>query len=84
MKTNKKRQTLHAALLAACALTAVAFPVNNAFASVRFDGDTLYLNPYWSLNTEGKAVEHDMLYGNGTYILTLRQAIRKSFRSLRI
>ena len=66
MKTNKKRQTLHAALLAACALTAVAFPVNNAFASVRFDGDTLYLNPYWSLNTEGKAEEHDMLYGNGT------------------
>ncbi len=66
MKTNKKKQTLHAALLAACALTAVAFPVNNAFASVRFDGDTLYLNPYWSLNTEGKAEEHDMLYGNGT------------------
>ena len=66
MKTNKKRQTFHAALLAACALTAVAFPVNNAFASVRFDGDTLYLNPYWSLNTEGKAEEHDMLYGNGT------------------
>lgn len=66
MKTNKKRQTLHAALLVACALTAVAFPVNNAFASVRFDGDTLYLNPYWSLNTEGKAEEHDMLYGNGT------------------
>ena len=31
MKTNKKKQTIHAALLAACALTAVAFPVRAEF-----------------------------------------------------
>ncbi len=33
MKTNRKKQTFHAALLAACALTAVSFPAGNAWAA---------------------------------------------------
>ena len=61
MKTNKKRQTLHAALLAACALTAVAFPMENAWAAEipdkwnpRVDGDRLTIDTDDTLtNTAG-------------------------------
>ena len=68
MKTNHHKHTAPcAALLAACALTFGMLPMGNAFASVRFEGDTLYLNPYWSLDENGKPkLEEDNLRNTDT------------------